>query len=224
MRIRGVGNTACSTGVALYAQSLRFVTTAAHCGSTGTWVTYDNGNVVGTVKSTNIRADTSIIQTLSFGYAYSGPWNTYNVLPIDRMERPKAGEDGETSTVVVSGGASGNGHYQYVESVGRYWLGEDGSTQGPGFHVEEYPGDPEGNGWVTQGDSGSPVIRTTTSGKILLQGFVSLGFWPVSTHARCSPYRHPSFPLDGGECYKEYYAVYADAAIAAFPGVHLQTS
>lgn len=148
----------------------------------------------------------------NYGRIWTGAWNTADSRPVAGMERPN-----NDDPVVCSCGASGNGHYQHADTTyDWYWYVRD-VLVGPGFYAKPY--DPLSEGWVQGGDSGSPVIRSTSSGYFEVQGFVSVG--DADTYSStCASGRHPGFD---GPCYKGYFAVYADAAIGSIGGLHLYT-
>lgn len=210
MRIQGVSNSACSTGASLYAGSYNYMTTAWHCSAdgSGTWVGYDNTNVIGTVNvaAGHIKAnqDFMIIGTSSnSGRIWFGDWKTTTSVRVGGLEHPEAATAG---AVACSCGVSGN------------------------FYAEEYPdranaGLPNSDlfpatGWVQNADSGSPIVRG--SSYYLVNGFLSAGGYGRSPY--CAPGRHPGFNGYQGTCFTEYWASYADTDIGSFAGVHLKTS
>ncbi|MER7244639.1 hypothetical protein [Kribbella sp. NPDC000426] len=228
IRVRGLTpswSRVCSTGVALYAGTHQYMTTAAHCLPSGTWVSYDNGEVLGSVNQSIGHykpdpGDIMIIETPNLFRIWNGAWNTDISQPVTKMKRPAEGV-----YVAVSAGVSGNNAPQRVESVGRYWSTETAESVGPGFFVEPHVTDRIW-GYVQKGDSGSPVIRSDSAGNFEVQGFLSKGQNTVATPTNCSPLRHPGFPPTTSPpsyCYGDYWAVYADIAINSYVGVHLKT-
>jgi hypothetical protein len=218
-RVAGVSGSGCSAGTPLYAPApvgtYEYVTTAAHCGQIGTWEGYDNGFEIGTVNvakgHVNKGRDIQLIshRTWTGTSIYNGDWNTYDArgnagVPANRVQ---VGQP-----VVVSAGVSGNGAIQPVLKANQYWE-VNGVWVGPGFRVGPAPS--QTIGYTQRGDSGSPVIRSTSRGNFEIHGFVSA----LLDYGTCNPGRHPGF---NGPCYIQYYAVYSDAAIAAFGGVTIR--
>ena len=176
---------------------------------------YDSGTVMGYVFPDywDESVDFQIIRvTSNYGRIWTGGWNTTTSRPVIGMGRPT-----NDDPVVCSCGVSGNGHYQHADTTyDWYWYVRD-VLVGPGFNAKPY--DPLNEGWVQEGDSGSPVIRSTSSGYFEVQGFVSAGD-DATYSAVCAPARHPGFDRP---CYKGYFVVYADVAIESIGGLHLYT-
>jgi hypothetical protein len=181
------GPMTCTTGVAAYAGTHSYITTAYHCGA-GTFYNYDSPRAtVGTVSARNGPHDIEVIPASSNYFIWDGAWNSGSASSVYRAAPPVL-----NMRIWISGGISGIAVFQrYIRFLNRYYsLGSAQPRVGPAFiFMESITGTGCGmggcGGVFQRGDSGAPVFRYTSNG----QRKCSASCLPrsVQTHSSATP-------------------------------------
>lgn len=204
IRSTGVSNPqSCGTGAAVSIGDKSYISTAWHCGL-GTWVSYNDANVLGKPTARNYHQDIQLIEVKSYSRMYLGDWKTEKSAPV--YGTAYTGEGRRMSTSASASGVET--HQRFVNEIDQFIVIPGvPDIVGPGFTM--WPNGYGAVGTWRKGDSGSPVYNHISTGAVQIFGFFVAVIGPASYECQANP--HPDWV--NYQCYKEGFAVYARNAL-----------
>jgi hypothetical protein len=170
LNLAGAGK--CTSGFTLvrWADGVRGLTTADHCGENSTFTTGNNQYTVGTSGSCCYTIDTVLLTGKTYGASiYTGAWNSGTAANVAGSAYPSVNQ-----YVCAGGSYSGEQCSAQVTATNQYYMGH-----GLGYFAQHNDGSP----LAGHGDSGGPSYSYASGSSVTAYGFVDQGEFQSSSCA-----------------------------------------